>query len=363
MADDTFRNENAGEGSKAEQNKLELDKMAAMRASVAEETSNEHNASAARDGGAVEIKGNMPPALQQAIKEQSGSAPTASTVSTSQMKSQNAAPSTSGGLLENLLSKVRDTRIYEPLTLPSKGKFYDGENGPLDGVIHIRPMTGEEEQILATPRFVRKGHAIDMIFKKCMQENFPVEQFLTVDRTYLLIYLRGISYSPEYEVEIKCPSCDTKFSTVLDLNSLFVDFCEDDFGNEDCHGELPTSGYSFKYRLSTGQDETQIQEYRDRRIKQFGDQASDDSLTYRSATLLHEIEGLEGTAELLTLVKNLPISDVTHLRNTINEPPFGVDTMVGITCASCLHEFEVDLPLESNFFFPKARKKVEKTQV
>ena len=351
MADDTFRTPNEDPAVKAEQNKAELDQMAAMRESVKEETDPSSDAPTPREspGSPVKMKGNVPPAMQKAMQQQ-GNAP-----------SQAIAPSSSGGLLQDLLSKVRDTRVFEALTLPSKGRFYSGDDGPVDGVIHIRPMTGEEEQILATPRFVRKGQAIDMIFQKCMQETFKVEQLLTQDRTYLLIYLRGISYSPEYEVEIKCPSCETKFSTVLDLNSLFVDFCPDDYNQDMQSGTLPTSGYSFNYRLSTGKDETDMTEYRDRRIKQFGDTATDDSLAYRTASLLEDIEGLKGTAELLTLVKNLPISDVTHLRNTINEPPFGVDTMVGITCASCLHEFEVDLPLESNFFFPKARK-TEKTQ-
>jgi len=355
MADDTFRTTNS-----PEQNKAELDKMAAMRESAKSEfdgstsdSTPENSPPGATHPEGVQMSGNIPPGLKQAMSQQGGTPPP---TDASAM-----APSTSGGLLQDLLSRVRDTRVFESLTLPSKGKFYNGENGPMDGVIHIRPMTGEEEQILATPRFVRKGQAIDMIFQSCMQESFKVDQLLTQDRTYLLIYLRGISYSPEYEVDIKCPSCETKFSTVLDLNSLFVDFCPDDYNESLCHGTLPTSGYSFKYRLSTGKDETDMSEYRDRRIKQFGDSATDDSLAYRTASLLEEIEGLKGTAELLTLVKNLPISDVTHLRNTINDPPFGVDTMVGITCASCLHEFEVDLPLESNFFFPKARK-AEKTQ-
>jgi len=354
MADDTFRKPDENPVAKAEQNKVELDQMAAMRESVKEDTDPSAADTVPREspGNPIKMTGSVPPAMQQAMQQQVPSTPS---------EAASIAPSSSGGLLQDLLSKVRDTRVFEALTLPSKGRFYNGDDGPTDGVIHIRPMTGEEEQVLATPRFVRKGQAIDMIFQKCMQETFKVDQLLTHDRTYLLIYLRGISYSPEYEVEIKCPSCETKFSTVLDLNSLFVDFCPDDYDQSLCHGTLPTSGYSFKYRLSTGKDETDMTEYRDRRIKQFGDTATDDSLAYRTASLLEEIEGLTGTAELLTLVKNLPISDVTHLRNTINEPPFGVDTMVGITCASCLHEFEVDLPLESNFFFPKARK-TEKTQ-
>jgi hypothetical protein len=353
MADDTFRPTKEEQAVIAEKNNKELEEMASMRESVQEETAHVPRESPVSQGNVPPMQGNVPPAMKKAMQQQGSAAP--------QQQASQIAPSSSGGLLADLLSKVRDTRVFEALTLPSKGRFYDGDDGPLDGVIHIRPMTGEEEQILATPRFVRKGQAIDMIFKSCMQETFQVEKLLTQDRTYLLIYLRGISYSPEYEVEIGCPSCDTKFSTVLDLNSLFVDFCPDDYSQDIQSGTLPTSGYSFKYRLSTGKDETELTEYRERRIKQFGDTATDDSLAYRTACLLDEIEGLKGTAELLTLIKNLPISDVTHLRNTINEPPFGVDTMVGITCASCLHEFEVDLPLESNFFFPKARK-TEKTQ-
>lgn len=356
MADDTFRPTKEEQAVIAEQNTKDLDEMAAMRESLQAETATSNSANVPREspasqGNVPPMTGNIPPGMQKAMQQQGTGPPQAS----------QQLPSSSGGLLQDLLSKVRDTRVFESLTLPSKGTFYNGEDGPIDGVIHIRPMTGEEEQILATPRFVRKGQAIDMIFKSCMQESYNVEKLLTQDRTYLLIYLRGISYSPEYEVEIGCPSCETKFSTVLDLNSLFVNFCPEEYSTDSQSGTLPTSGYSFKYRLSTGKDETDLTEYRERRIKQFGDTATDDSLAYRTASLLDEIEGLKGTAELLTLIKNLPISDVTHLRNTISDPPFGVDTMVGITCASCLHEFEVDLPLESNFFFPKARK-TEKTQ-
>lgn len=278
-------------------------------------------------------------------------------------KFTNEAPSivsASSGQLKELLEGLKgSTTLYEEIELPSKGRFYDGDNGPANGVVAIRPMTGEEEQILATPRFVRKGQAINMIFSKCLKEDFRPENLLTVDRTYLLIYLRGISYSPEYDVEVKCPECEKKFGTTLDLNSLYVESCPDDFGPT-LTDVLPTSKYKFSYRLSTGKDEQEIQDYRDRRIKMFGDASADDTLTHRTAQLLVDIEGLAEKRELQTLIKSLPISDVAHIRNCVNEPPFGVDTDVEIVCPSCLHEFSVDLPLEANFFFP--RKKKGKTQ-
>jgi endogenous inhibitor of DNA gyrase (YacG/DUF329 family) len=221
-------------------------------------------------------------------------------------------------------------------------------------------MTGEEEQILATPRFVRKGQAINMIFQKCIKEDFKAENLLTVDRTYLLLYLRGISYSHSYDVEVKCPECGAKFSTNVDLSALFVNQCPHDFGPilEDV---LPNSKYRFKYRLSTGRDEQEINEYRERRMKMFGDNATDDTLTYRTAQLLEEIDGITDKMELQILLKNLPINDVSYIRGIINEPPFGVDTNVEINCPSCSAEFSIDLPLEANFFFPR-RKKEKNTQ-
>jgi len=300
-----------------------------------------------------EIKGNVPPEFLNAMGMQN--APTNQTA-----VNPNSDRQPVSGNLKDLLEDLRQsTSVYEKIELPSKGVFYDGENGPSDGIIHIRAMTGEEEQILATPRFVRKGQALNMIFSRCIKEKIKPEDLLTVDRTYLLIYLRGISYSPLYDVEIKCPECERKFSTEIDLNTLMVESCPEGYGPS-LSGVLPTSKYSFTYRLSKGKDETDIQEHRDRRIKNFGDNSTDDTLIYRTSILVDEIQGITDKRDLQTLIKNLPISDVSHIRNCVNEPPFGVDTKVDMACPSCLQEFDVDLPLEANFFFPRRRR--EKTQ-
>jgi hypothetical protein len=259
--------------------------------------------------------------------------------------------------LEKLLGQLAEHHQWEEFTWPSKGKFYTN----IPETVNIRAMTGEEEQILATPRWVRKGKAIDMIFRRCIKEPINTEELLSVDRTHLLIFLRGISYTPEYDVEIKCPNCAIKFAHVIDLNDLEVDVCPDDFGPENLSGTLPVSGFKYRYRLATGQDEQEISAYREKRINQWGDQGEDDTLLYRTALLLEEIEGVTMKKELAILLKKLPIQDVAHLRNEINQPPFGVNTELPILCPNCSEEFNIDLPLETNFFFP--RKKQERTQV
>jgi len=326
---------------------------------------------AAAPAGGFSIQGSIPPAFQAALNAARGDAQPEPKRGFGQMSAGGEGPvvpparreqtnfSATGHLQELLANLKGSTGTYEEIELPSKGRFYDGTDGPSNGVVSIRAMTGEEEQILATPRFVRKGQAINMIFQKCIRENFRPENLLTVDRTYLLIYLRGISYSPEYEVEIKCPECEKKFNTTIDLNSLYVESCPDGFGPV-LQDVLPSSKLPFSYRLSTGKDEQDIQEHRDRRIKAFGDSSADDTLIYRTAQLLNDIDGITQKTELQVLLKNLPINDVAYIRNLVNEPPFGVDTGVEIICASCLQEFEIDLPLEANFFFP--RRKKAKTQ-
>lgn len=259
--------------------------------------------------------------------------------------------------LQNLLQALQSqSNVFEEITLPSLGRFYDGTDGPTDGKIHIRPMTGEEEQILATPRFVKKGQAMNMIFSRCIQEPYRPENLLSVDRTFVLIYLRGISYGNEYEVEIKDPDSDSRFSTVIDLNSLPVETCPLDFGPV-LSDTLPQTGLTFTYRLSRGRDETELQDHRERRRKQFGDGVADDTLIFRTAQLTESIANITAKEEIQVLLKNLPVKDIAYIRSIVNDPPFGVDTNVTILSPASNEEFEVALPMEANFFFPRHKRK------
>lgn len=328
-----------------------LENMRKMRESAAKEAEREFNEP--NPDAAVQMSGKVPEGFKKMLAERrSGKGKTFSDKSPEMRV-------TGSGKLEELIAGIgsKGGLVYEPIQLPSKGKFYDGENGPTNGTIHLRPMTGEEEEILATPRFVKKGQAINMIFNRCMRENYDSSNFLTQDRTYMLIYLRGISYTPEYDVEIRDPESDQTFATTINLSELFVDYCPEDFGPENLEDVLPVTGYKFRYRLALGRDEQEIQQYRDRRAKNFDlSGQADDTLIYRTAHLVDEVEGLSDKMEIQMLLKKLPIQDVAYLRTVVNEPPFGVDTKISITNPYTMRDFEVELPLESNFFFPRAKR-------
>src|SRR5690606_17492699 len=147
-----------------------------------------------------EVSGQMPKAFKEAMAKKAATAqshsededdlpPFIRETRAAAPKKQKAADSkirvTGSDSFEAALSKLSDPNQWEEFEFPSKGRFYTD----IPPVVHIRPMTGEEEQILATPRFVKKGKAIDMIFDRCIREKINTEDLLSVDRTHLLIYL------------------------------------------------------------------------------------------------------------------------------------------------------------------------------
>jgi hypothetical protein len=376
MADDTFRPQKKSISQEEIENRTEegnaseqLAQMKQFRDQL-EQEDDQNDYKSPTVENIPNVTGNVPEVFKRAVSQQQGKTNTNTNTNkgSQQRPKQQEMRVTGSGKLEELIAGIgsKGTMVYEPIQLPSKGKFYNGDDGPRDGLVHIRPMTGEEEEILATPRFVKKGQAINMIFNRCMRENYDSSNFLTQDRTYMLIYLRGISYTPEYDVEIRDPETDQTFATTINLNDIYVDYCDGEFGPENLEDSLPITEYKFRYRLAVGKDEQLIQDYRERRAKNFDlSGQADDTLLYRTAHLIEEIEGLTDKFEIQTLLKKLPIQDVAYLRTVVNEPPFGVNTKVSITNPYTLRDFEIELPLESNFFFPRAKRKkntISKTQ-
>lgn len=254
------------------------------------------------------------------------------------------------------------TGKYVEIELPSRGRFYLHGEGPSNGILHIRPMTGHEEQILTSTRLVKQGKALNMVFKACIGEQIDPELLLAEDRNYILIYLRGISHSPYYDVEITCPGCSKTFPTKIELHALEVDYCPDDFGPSSLSDTLPASGIPFRYRLATGKDEILVQENREKRVKDWGGDVTDNSTLFRASLQVEDIGGVTHKMMIQQILERLPMGDISYIRELVNEPPFGVNTRVGLVCPMCAHEFEMETPMELGFFFPKRNSQKRKPQ-
>lgn len=317
------------------------------------------------DDGIPEPKSHMPPALQHALRQQK-------LAKQQEMMEEESVDTvfdrptgasgprlakTGNARVDDILDAIKNTYQWEEIVLPSRGKFYDGKVAPKNGTLHVRQMTGDEQAILSTIRFIRQGKAMNMIFSNCVREKIKPEELLVVDRTYLMIYLRIISMGGAYEVNVRCPECDHKFETVIDLDEQIQPLpCPDDFGPANLSDELPTTKFKFTYRLPTSADEQLISDYRDKQVKKWGENRTDDTWFYRASVLLEELEGLTDQDDIFNVVRRLPINDVAYLQGALSDPPFGVDTKCDILCASCDRGFKIELPMESSFFFPKRKK-------
>lgn len=326
-----------------------------------------------KDG--VQVSGKIPPGLQERLQQRvsevnSGEGQSMQQNTPPQFQTPNVPPHQNvdvsspipGQLMTNdphlnaLLNAI-NTQNYEKVLLPSRGKFYHSEDQPTSGEVHIRPMTGQEETILSTARLMRQGRGIEMIFKNCiLEKNINPEKLLSVDRTYLLIYLRGISYGNIYEVTVKCPECGHSFDNEIDLN-LPVEYCPDSVGEDTLVKTLPKTKFTFKYQVMTGAHESEISEYRERKSK-FSN-STDDSFLYKASVLITEIGNDQAKVTnkhgIQSLLSRLPAIDVNYIRNVINDLPFGVKTEVDVFCDSCGADFDIELPFEANFFFPKEK--------
>lgn len=257
---------------------------------------------------------------------------------------------------QEIIAQLKKKQQFEEVILPSRNMLYEKYGLEIDKPIHVRPMTIEEEKIISTPRMIRSGQAIDRIFDACIYENIPVGKLLTADRTFLLFYIRGISYGPDYEVDIKCPSCDTQFTEEINLDTLPIEMCSDDFEGEiSCI--LPDSQLAIKYKVPNGEDERALSRHRDMMIRGgFRSDAPDDTLVRRNIMLITNIEGITNKIEIEQIVNNIGVKDSNFIREKINNPGFGIITDISMRCNYCYHEWELDLPIDANFFFPRTKR-------
>ena len=256
---------------------------------------------------------------------------------------------------QDIIMRLKSKQKYEEVMLPSRSLLYGQFGLAPDKPVHIKPMTIEEEKILSTPRLIKSGQALNKIFEACMLEDFPAVKLLRPDQIFLLFFIRGISYGPDYEVEIKCPQCSQTFNEDINLSALPVEFAPDGFTGES-HIVLPSSGLNVWYRVQTGEDEITLNRTRDMMMKNFTNLGTDDSVVRRNVLAVNRIESITSKIEIEHIINELGVKDSGFLRDKISEPGFGPDTEIFMTCPSCYHEWTLGLPIDAGFFSPRTKK-------
>jgi hypothetical protein len=126
-------------------------------------------------------------------------------------------------IVDDILAGVPVSTDVE-VNLPSENRIYRllDESKP----ITIRPMTFEDEKSLINGE--DNEDSVNLLLSRCVS-NINVNDLITIDKFYLLMKLREISYGDDYNVLLMCSHCGAENPTNVKLSELNVNPVPDDF--------------------------------------------------------------------------------------------------------------------------------------
>jgi len=231
-------------------------------------------------------------------------------------------------VIDDILKELPTDTAVE-VELPSECKVYKLEDP--GAPISIRPMTFEDEKALIS---APKGQdPVNLILQRCTT-NIQVMDLLAMDKLYLIMKLREISYGDDYNTLLICSHCQAENPTTIKLSQLNVNPVPDDF-DDPVTIMLPSINKEAKVRLPRVRDE---------KIMMDSEHALDQMWRYVS-----EIDGHTDKSIIAAVVDKLPLKDIRTILNSI-KTDFGVDTNIKFECSQCGGVTIVDLPIDANFF-------------
>jgi hypothetical protein len=233
------------------------------------------------------------------------------------------------------------------------------ENGVRTRRIVLRKMTGREEAILADKKNQRNGgKLVTELIASCVvavgdqprngATSRLVGQMYSVDRNFLLLKLRSITFGPELQTSYNCPHCNEVMRMTEDLDELPVKVLDNPESAEDISLQL-TDGYidrdgqtytSVTLRLPTGADEEAVAPMMRqnpaegknallaRCLRSFGDMPK------------HRVEAIGSR-----IIAELTLADRRIIDRALNQAAPGVSLIRHIDCPFCGQSFNASLDL------------------
>jgi len=217
------------------------------------------------------------------------------------------------------------------IELPSRGKFYS--LGDSSHPITLRPMTFEDEKSMASTQNANID-VINLLLSRCLT-NININELLVIDKLFVIMKLREISYGHEYKVKINCPQCRKENNVTIDLGKLNIRMMEEDSSNP-VVVTLPVLGKEAKIRLPRVIDEKYLNTL--------------DGTASNIWRFVEEIDGHNKKTIISAVLKKLPIKDMHTILGVLNGEEYGVDPEVRFACRYCSHHESITLPINTDFF-------------
>ena len=197
--------------------------------------------------------------------------------------------------------------------------------------ITIRPMTFEDEKLIASSK--GKSDPIGVILSRCVT-NIPVHELFPVDKLFLLLKLREISYGDEYNCSISCPYCSTDNKLKVNLSELPVIYAEEGMTDK-VEVDLPVIKRKMLVRLPRSKDEPYLSDL--------------EKISSNLWRFIEKIDNYDDKVIISKVIEKLPVKDIKTITNAL-KMDIGVQTKISIDCAACKKGSTHELPITSSFF-------------
>ena len=250
---------------------------------------------------------------------------------------------------------------YQPVELPSRGKFYVGHPYLEKGMVNIREYCAQEESMLSQMNRENVQYVLNAIINNCTEGNwFDAEELTTEDLFFLLVWLRANSYGPTYSIEVKCPHDDCGHEDMYDvnLNSLTIYQLTDDDPNEPLEVRLPKTGALVEVRCMRRSMEIQAAKRQQELKSMRGLHKGDISDLLKRAYSISKVtmpngQSSEDRLEIEQLcLSYLPSADSLAIDQALDKFRHGIDVNISIECNACSRPVFTVVPPGPEFFRP-----------
>lgn len=213
--------------------------------------------------------------------------------------------------------------------LPSKGKFYPGFQG-----VEVKPLTFLDEQKILNAKDTRSDIVSKLLEKSI--EGVNVDDLLSMDKMFLLMKVREVSYGDNYDFRVTCPACESEIKTSLSLSNHLNMTQVPDHLEDPREITLPRLKTKAEVRFPRSKEEAFL---------------SNPEEVYKNMyRFVVSIDGNPDPVFISKALKRMHIQDIKKLIAEINKGEYGINPRFIFECPECSHSETMAVPMDVSFF-------------
>jgi hypothetical protein len=239
---------------------------------------------------------------------------------------------------------INNSNFWKIQGLPSNGKFY-----PEGTEILGRPMKVLEVKKISSINENNGDFILNDIIKRTVT-GIDTNDLYVADKLYIIFWLRANTYRDSgYIVPFVCPKCEKKSDYHFDVDSLEVQYVDDDF---DPNKEISlNSGEKITFDYLRIKDEIYIDRFKELNYKTIGE--IDEELL----AMAQAIKTINGKTKTLLAkyhwIIELNPGDYSFLKTYMEKKGMGIKPFVTIECKECGGTASVAVSFREEFVIPE----------